>query len=157
MNGNGKYLLGLFLTDHVLIQDVLDLHRLKQLLFEIYCTFFLPLFFHDVVAQFDAFITDIDGRTSNDFFDFILRFSAEGASQRSIFQMGHGFCLVLGFSGGIVFTYSVRWHCLQFAVMHHRIDDAISLGFIARKIIITLGIGCDFFYILPCMRCQDVV
>ena len=69
--------------------------------------------------------------------------------------MGLGFCLFLGFRRNCFYVFNRR-HCRQFAVMHHRMDDAISLGFISRKIIITLGIGCDFFYLLASHTGQDV-
>ena len=44
VNGNGHYLLGIFLTDHIFIQGSLDLMRCRNLL-EIQDWFFLFCFF----------------------------------------------------------------------------------------------------------------
>src|SRR5208337_4691225 len=68
-----------FLSDHVLVEDLLDFPGLgnaggfgRDLL--------SPIFLRDdVVAQLDALIADIDGRASDQFLDFLLALPAERA------------------------------------------------------------------------------
>ena len=61
-----------------------------QFLLQIDGTLLLPFLLHDVVAEFNALVTDVDGWPSDDFFNLILGFPAERTSKGGIFEMGHG-------------------------------------------------------------------
>src|SRR2546427_855 len=84
---DGEGLLGALLPDHVLVQHVLDLggrgdlgDRLSD----------LPLLVlgQDLVAQRDAFITDVDPRAGDEFPDRVLGLAAERAAE--VLIVGHG-------------------------------------------------------------------
>ena len=81
VHGDREDFLGPLLTDHILGEVVVDLFglqctRLKIILpLELIDTFIF--FQHYLVAQLNALITDVDVRTGNQFFDFVLIFPAE--------------------------------------------------------------------------------
>src|SRR5262245_63424400 len=73
-------LLGLFLADHVRVEELVDLARLGQA---------VPLelgglgqfLFDDLVAEIDALVTDVDTGASDELLDLLLALSAERALQ----------------------------------------------------------------------------
>jgi hypothetical protein len=83
VNGHRQDLLGALLTDHVLIEDRLDLGRLgkgadlpRLLLF--------PLLGDDVVAKLDALVADVDGGPGDELAHIVLALAAERALQRPV-------------------------------------------------------------------------
>jgi hypothetical protein len=77
---DSKDLLGLFLTDHVIIQERANFPRLGQLL-QLEIGSFTDLLFDDLIAQVDAFVADVDARTSDQLLHLLLRFTAERTLQ----------------------------------------------------------------------------
>ncbi len=80
MDGHGKDLFGLFLFDHVLVQDGLDVHRFGDPFAALGLIFFVFLG-DNLVAQADALVTDIDRRPGNQFLHFLLGLAAERTDQ----------------------------------------------------------------------------
>jgi hypothetical protein len=82
----GECFLRLFLPNYVLIENILDLLRRRDLGYRLG---YLPLlvFRQDLVAKSYALIADLNGRSGNDLPDGILRFSAERAAK--MFLLGH--------------------------------------------------------------------
>ncbi|MNI77163.1 hypothetical protein D3C73_1334400 [compost metagenome] len=60
--GNGERFLRLFLADYVLIKNIADFLRFRNIL-QIQLFFMTELFLHDFCAQLDAFVTYINART----------------------------------------------------------------------------------------------
>ena len=80
---NGQYLFGLFLTDHIIIEEFFDLHRFQQVdLFGIFLLrFFFIFLFDDFGTDVHALIADIYAvRTSDQLMHLILCLVAEGTS-----------------------------------------------------------------------------
>src|SRR6185312_9701192 len=82
VDGDREDLLRAVLTDHVLVEDLLDLCRLGDRARTVRLVLFLDLLGDDVVAQTDALVTDVDGGTGDQLLHLLLRFAAEGAGQR---------------------------------------------------------------------------
>src|SRR5205823_5927470 len=80
-------LLRLLLTDHVLIEDVLDLRRCGYL-GDRFGNFALFVFREDLVAEGDALVADVDRRARDELPDRVLRLSAKRTAQ--VFVVGHG-------------------------------------------------------------------
>src|SRR5208337_919705 len=80
VNGHREDFFRPLLADYVLVQNILDSSGLGNLRGP--CRT-LPFVFlgNDVIAEFHAFITDINRRTGNQFLDFILTFSAKRTSE----------------------------------------------------------------------------
>ena len=83
IDGHRQNLFGPFLTDDILVQSLLDLPRLRELpdvgtagLFQ------FGFFRDDVVAEFDAFVADVNRRPCYQLADLFLTLSAKGAGQR---------------------------------------------------------------------------
>jgi len=76
VNGHREDFFRPILTDYVLVKDLLDSSGLRNLGGP--CRP-LPLILlgNDVIAELYAFIADINRRTGNQFFDFILTFSTK--------------------------------------------------------------------------------
>jgi hypothetical protein len=74
-------LLGGFLTDHVLVQERVDLLGLGELL-ELELGGLGQLLLDDLVAQVDALVADIDARSRDELLDLLLRLAAEVALQK---------------------------------------------------------------------------
>src|SRR6185312_14963173 len=74
----GEHFLGPLLADHVLVEDLLDLVRLREL---VPCPLgaVLELLANDVVAELDTLITDKDGRAGDELADLVLALPTEGA------------------------------------------------------------------------------
>src|SRR5512136_546392 len=70
----------MFLPDHILIQLRLDLHGFGNGQFS-WNKPLLSLFRDDLVAEFNAFITDVDCRAGNELSHFVLTLPTKGAVQ----------------------------------------------------------------------------
>src|SRR5262249_9519937 len=83
--GDRKHFLGIFLPDHVIIEDSADFGRRRHTItgFDVRILILLP---NDVHAELDAFITDEHGRAGNELSNLMLALSAEGAVQ-SVFRI----------------------------------------------------------------------
>ena len=84
VNSYGKCLLGIILSDHILIQDTVDLFRFQKVdpCF-IICLMIIhtEFFFHDLGADPDTFITNICSiRTCDQLAYLIFSLMAKGAS-----------------------------------------------------------------------------
>src|SRR5690606_655020 len=75
--------LRLVLADDVLVQNRPDFLGLRNIL-QIHFLFRSELLFHDLRAEFDAFIAYIDARTGDQLAHLILRLAAEGALQLAL-------------------------------------------------------------------------
>src|SRR5690606_23510213 len=69
------------LADHVLVENGLDLVRLRQLVTTALCLL-VELLANDVVAELYALVADEHGRPGDELADFVLTFSAERAVQQ---------------------------------------------------------------------------
>jgi hypothetical protein len=74
-------LLRAFLADHVVVEDVLDLRRLRHRRQPEALRLLLDLLGDDVVAEPDALVTDVDGWASNQLLDLFLALPTEGARE----------------------------------------------------------------------------
>ena len=83
---DGERLLRLLLPDHVLVEDVLDLLRRRDLSDRLGYLALLVLR-QNLVAESDALVADVDGRTGDELPDRVLRFPAERAAE--VFVLGH--------------------------------------------------------------------
>jgi hypothetical protein len=72
--------LGALLADHVLVQDVVDLDRLRQV-FELEAGRGGELLIDDLVAEVDALVADVDAGTGDQLLDLALRLPAEAAEK----------------------------------------------------------------------------
>jgi len=70
--------LRLFLRDDVVVQDGVDVERLREVV-EIELRRTRELFVDDLVTEVDALVADVDARTSDQLLDLSLTFSAEAA------------------------------------------------------------------------------
>jgi hypothetical protein len=68
------------LTDHVLLQDVVDLLRLRQVL-QLEGRRRGQLLVDDLVAEVDALVADVDAGAGDQLFDLALRLAAEAAEE----------------------------------------------------------------------------
>ena len=80
VDGDRERPLGGFLADHVLVQDLVDLLRLRQRL-ELEAGSDGELLVDDLVAEVDALVADVDTRTGNQLLDLTLRLPAEAAEK----------------------------------------------------------------------------
>ncbi len=80
VNSHGKRLLGILLSDNILIQNrpnILWLRNILQLNFHI----FAELFLNDLIAELYTFIADVDAGTCNEFSDLFLGLAAKRTFQ----------------------------------------------------------------------------
>jgi hypothetical protein len=68
------------LADHVLLQDVVDLARLRQVL-QLEGRRRRQLLVDDLVTEVDALVADVDARAGDQLFDLPLRLAAEAAEE----------------------------------------------------------------------------
>ena len=80
VDGNRETFLGFLLTDHVVVEEFLDLDWLRQR-WASSGGFLLLIIGDDLVADIDALIADINGRAGNQLLDFVLGLSAKRAAQ----------------------------------------------------------------------------
>jgi hypothetical protein len=83
----GEGALGPVLTDHVLVEDVVDLPGLREVL-ELEGGWCGELFIDDLVAEVDALVTDVNAGAGDQLLDLALRLPAEAAEE-----------LLVGFGG----------------------------------------------------------
>jgi hypothetical protein len=76
VDGYGEALLGFVLADYVFVKKVFDLARFGQR-WSRRNGFGLLIVRDDLVADINALVADIDGRTGNEFLNFILRLTTE--------------------------------------------------------------------------------
>jgi hypothetical protein len=80
INGNGEFLFGVVLTNDVFIQKGFDFVRARQRRTR-GGGFLLGVVADDLDADVYALIANINRRTGNEFFDFVLAFAAKAATQ----------------------------------------------------------------------------
>jgi hypothetical protein len=71
IDGDGQTLLSLVLSNHILIQKILNLARLRKRRTRGYGLSLL-IVSDDLIADVDALIADVNGRTCNQFLDLVL-------------------------------------------------------------------------------------
>jgi hypothetical protein len=79
VNGNGKNFFAALLINNVLIKMTVNFFGLEQML-KVITLFLSPFFHHDFIAQLNAFITDIDARSSDQLLDFFLTLTTKGTT-----------------------------------------------------------------------------
>src|SRR5215469_10597608 len=80
VHGDRERFLRAVLADDVLVQDVVDLFRLRDIAKpEILIDVLVELFFDDLVAELDALVADVDARSGDELAHLLLRFAAEAA------------------------------------------------------------------------------
>ncbi len=80
VDGDRERALGVLLADHVLLEDVVDLDRLRQVL-ELERGRRGQLLVDDLVAEIDALVADVDAGARDQLLDLALRLSAEAAEE----------------------------------------------------------------------------
>ncbi len=80
VNRHRQNLLGVVLTNHVVVENLADIHRGRHPVTGLDHGV-LVLFTDDVHAEFDAFVTDEHSRPGNELPDLVLTLSAERAVQ----------------------------------------------------------------------------
>src|SRR6185437_10184664 len=86
VDGDGERLLGFFLSDHVLVEDFFDFLRCGDLR-DRFGDLALFILGENFVAERDALVADVDGRTGDELPNGILRLAAERATQ--VFVVRH--------------------------------------------------------------------
>ena len=84
VDGDREDLLRAVLADHVVVEDRLDLRRLRDRGRAGVRLVLLDLFGDDVVAEPDALVADVDGGAGDELLHLLLRFAAEGAVQVAV-------------------------------------------------------------------------
>src|SRR5512143_853414 len=80
VDGDSEPLLGLLLSDDVVVEKLLDLNRLGERRTSS-SRFLLLIIGDDLVAYIDAFVADVNRRSGNQLLDLVLRFAAKRAAQ----------------------------------------------------------------------------
>jgi hypothetical protein len=80
VDGDGQRALGGLLPDDVLVEDVVDLDRLRKVL-ELEARRDRELLVDDLVAEIDALVTDVDAWPGDQLLDLPLRLAAEAAEK----------------------------------------------------------------------------
>ena len=80
VDGDRERPLGGLLADHVLVEDLVDLARLRQVL-ELEDGRSGELLVDDLVAEIDALVADVDARAGDQLLDLALRLAAEAAEE----------------------------------------------------------------------------
>jgi hypothetical protein len=80
VDGDGEGPLGGFLADHILVEHVADLARLRQVL-QLEDRRRGQLLVDDLVAEIDALVADVDARARDQLLDLALGLSAEAAEK----------------------------------------------------------------------------
>jgi hypothetical protein len=80
VDGDRKRSLGCVLADHVLVEDLADLARLRQVL-QLEDRRRGQLLVDDLVTEIDALVADVDARASDQLLDLALRLAAEAAEE----------------------------------------------------------------------------
>ena len=83
LDGDRESFFRAILSDHVVVQVLLDVDRARHFESRFRRLFTLTLFGDDVVTEFDALVADIHARTSDEFFDFVLALAAEAAAEKT--------------------------------------------------------------------------
>src|SRR6476469_8686812 len=81
MDRDREHLLGVVLTDDIVVEDLTDLLRGRNLVAR-FRQRRLVLLADDVHAKLDALVANVDGRPSNELAHLVLALAAEGAIER---------------------------------------------------------------------------
>jgi hypothetical protein len=80
VDGDGERALRRLLADHVLLQDVVDLLRFRQVL-QLKGGRRRQLLVDDLVAEVDALVADVDAGAGDQLLNLTLRLAAEAAKE----------------------------------------------------------------------------
>ena len=145
---DGEDLLRALLADHVLVEDSLDLARLRDGRCRGEAFFLVALLGDDVVAEVDALVADVDGRSRDQLADLVLALSAEGADEIAaaiISVLGHGS------------PASSRLRLLVQTTDDHLVDDPVLDRLLPGHEHVAVGVTLDLPQGLPGMLDEDVV
>jgi hypothetical protein len=81
VDGDRERALGVVLADHVLVEDVVDLARLRQVLEMSNARRGDELLVDDLVAEIDALVADVDAGAGDQLLDLALGLAAEAAQE----------------------------------------------------------------------------
>jgi hypothetical protein len=79
IDGDGQFLLRVFLPDHVFVKEGFDLRRFRKRRAG-GCGFLLSVIADDLDADINTLITDVYGGARDQLFDFILALAAEATA-----------------------------------------------------------------------------
>jgi len=107
VDGHGEDLLGLDLTDDVIIEESSNLTRIRQVV-EAELSRFGEFLFDDLVAEIDALVADVDARARNELLDLLLRLAAKRTLQQFACVTEFGHCCYPSTSNEFVVLHSAR-------------------------------------------------
>src|SRR5918998_216279 len=106
VDGHRQRPLGLVLPDDVLLEEVVDLLRLRQFV-ELQVRGLRELFLDDLVAEVDALVADVDPGASDELLDLLLALPAERALEQ-VTALTDSCHLLTSTSGGIPGSWCLR-------------------------------------------------
>ena len=107
VDGHGEDLLGLALTDDVIIEESSNLTRIRQVV-EAELGRFGEFLFDDLVAEIYALVADVDARARNELLDLLLRLTAKRTLQQLACVTEFGHCCYPSTSNEFVVLHSAR-------------------------------------------------
>ena len=126
--------LRLFLRDDVVVEDGVDVERLREVV-EVELRRSGQLLVDDLVTEIDALVADVDAGTSDQLLDLSLTFPAEAAKQLlvALARPSHPCLLLLRFHR--------RWKGSPLrAGRDHPVDDPVLLGFLGGHVVVALHV-----------------
>jgi hypothetical protein len=85
VDGDRQRFLRALLADHVLVEDVIDLFRLRNVAKpEVLIDVLVELFLDDLVAELDTLIANVNARPGDQFPNLLLRLAAEATFQLTL-------------------------------------------------------------------------
>src|SRR5213596_772427 len=139
-------LLGALLADHVLVEDLLDLGRLRHRRGGRESLLLVDLLGDEVVAEVDALVADVDGRAGDQLADLVLTLAAERADEVAgavVTVLRHGPLL--------------RLRELARPSHDDLVDEPVLDRLLAGEEEVTVGVLLDLLQALPGVLHEDVV
>src|SRR5829696_3448597 len=145
VDGDGERALGRLLADDVLLQDRVDLLRLRQVL-DVERAGARELLVDDLVAEIDALVADVDAGAGDQLLHLALRLSAEAAEK-----------LFVGVGGPSQKSLLPRERPERLVLGDHTIDESVVLRLFGAHEVVPLGIPGHLFQVLAAVVRQDLV
>jgi hypothetical protein len=136
VDGDRERFLGALLSDHVLIEDVVDFLRLRnvpqpQVLVDV----LVELFLDDLVAELDTLVADVDARSGDQFPDLLLRLAAETTLQLTLLIAESEHSL----SAPLVYVGTVPWPARNF-FGENLVDEAVLFGILGGHVVVAVDV-----------------